>query len=427
MSLNEIAKSLTLSQYDEFCSCKVIDIVRVDKKTSKDYNSYIDYSERYTQFKPRLLYKLSTDQLNFIKKIIYDIYTKLIGEREKVTIYSGFGYYHLSSLNDKLFYFQDAYGRALPPMQAEGLLLGLNDFYYKITNTEFIIINIDIKEGVIDLDEMRHVKSYIGEYEPDNIDAYNSTLPKSSEDDIKALVEQTPNQSIGLLKTLIDWISENESNDSLIKKLDTLKIYDVSKINLIVSISTLKNILEIWEENIDNENEEYWQQVLQNNSIVLSQLFSYPVVITKGKAYVGGKNIYNANGNIVDFLMSNKLTKNTALIEIKTPKTKLVSSKYREGVFNISQEVTGAIIQAASYKDSLLKEVKTLISNSSVDFEIFNPACLVIAGNFQKENLDFDQRRSFELFRGGLRDVQLITYDELFEKVRVLLNLLEGK
>ena len=51
---------------------------------------------------------------------------------------------------------------------------------------------------------------------------------------------------------------------------------------------------------------------------------------------------------------------------------------------------------------------------------------LVIAGNFQKENMNNEQRHSFEIFRSGLKDVQVITYDELFEKVRILLNLLEG-
>jgi hypothetical protein len=36
------------------------------------------------------------------------------------------------------------------------------------------------------------------------------------------------------------------------------------------------------------------------------------------------------------------------------------------------------------------------------------------------------QRKSFELFRMGLKDVQVITYDELFGKVEFLVNLLEG-
>jgi len=39
---------------------------------------------------------------------------------------------------------------------------------------------------------------------------------------------------------------------------------------------------------------------------------------------------------------------------------------------------------------------------------------------------DRRQRKSLELFRMGLKDVRVITYDELFGKVEFLVSLLEG-
>jgi hypothetical protein len=39
---------------------------------------------------------------------------------------------------------------------------------------------------------------------------------------------------------------------------------------------------------------------------------------------------------------------------------------------------------------------------------------------------DKKKNKSFELFRSGLNDVQIITYDELFGKVQFLIDLLEG-
>jgi hypothetical protein len=51
---------------------------------------------------------------------------------------------------------------------------------------------------------------------------------------------------------------------------------------------------------------------------------------------------------------------------------------------------------------------------------------MVVAGNTEKELIDSDKRKSFELFRNGLKDVEIITFDELFIKVKILIDLLEG-
>lgn len=192
-------------------------------------------------------------------------------------------------------------------------------------------------------------------------------------------------------------------------------------------INNLKNVLKVWQDNKDNSNENFWQKTFWENQIVLSQVFSFPVLILEGTAYVGGKNIENEGGNLVDFLLENNLSENTVLVEIKTPKTSLLGSLYRGGVHNISSEITGALLQVSSYKDSLIKDYHRLKSESIKSFYAFNPQCLVIAGTWQDEIVNQDQKKSFELFRNGLKDVQIITYDELFRKIEILIDLLEGK
>lgn len=192
-------------------------------------------------------------------------------------------------------------------------------------------------------------------------------------------------------------------------------------------ISNLKNVLKIWHDNKDNSDEEFWQKTFWENSIVLSQVFSFPVLILEDKAYVGGKKIDDKGGNLVDFILANNLSENTVLVEIKTPKTSLLGSLYRGGVYNISSEITGALLQVSNYKDSLIKDYHRLKSESDKSFYAFNPQCLVIAGTWQDEIVNQDQKKSFELFRNGLKDVQIITYDELFRKIEILIALLEGK
>ena len=48
-------------------------------------------------------------------------------------------------------------------------------------------------------------------------------------------------------------------------------------------------------------------------------------------------------------------------------------------------------------------------------------------GSISDELIEQRKKKSFELFRAGLSDVQIITYDELFGKVEFLIKLLQGE
>jgi hypothetical protein len=148
--------------------------------------------------------------------------------------------------------------------------------------------------------------------------------------------------------------------------------------------------------------------------------------LLQGSAYTGGKKMDNTGGTLVDFLLINNLSQNTALVEIKTPKTKLLGSLYRGGIYNTSPEINGAVLQISNYKDFFTKDYYRLKSESGKEFYAFNPQCVVIAGTLETEIIEPPQKKSFELFRNGLKDIQLITYDELFGKIQILIELLEG-
>lgn len=229
-----------------------------------------------------------------------------------------------------------------------------------------------------------------------------------------------------IVARLIDWITNIAKSEDVVTVLENLKFEDLQRLNAAVSLSSLKNVFSIWQANTENDNEEFWQKNLAHNSFIFAQLFTFPVILLEDKAYVGGKSIGNKGGNIVDFLYANNLTRNAALIEIKTPKTKLLGSKYRGDVYNISSELSGSIIQIANYKKSLMQNFINLTSPEEENFEAFNPKTIIIIGNIQDELGEQQKKKSFELFRTGLNDIQVITYDELFGKVEFLIALLEG-
>ena len=184
-----------------------------------------------------------------------------------------------------------------------------------------------------------------------------------------------------------------------------------------MGIRALEATLQYWESRAHEENEGFWQKALSDHSLVLEQLYSWPVTIVEEKAYVGGKTVKNCGGGIVDFLVSNQLTKNAALVEIKTPKTPLVApSLYRDGVWPPSSDLSGAVVQVLSYRDRLLKNYHSLSRGQTKPFETFEPSCTVIMGTVA--DLEDDQRSSFELFRSQAGAVSIIAFDELFEKMR---------
>jgi hypothetical protein len=149
------------------------------------------------------------------------------------------------------------------------------------------------------------------------------------------------------------------------------------------------------------------------------------VVLFEDKAYVGGKTIDNMGGNIVDFIFKHQFIDNVLIVEIKTPLTALLGTKYRAGVYSLSSDLSGSVSQVLQYKHELQKNFDRLQTHGS-QFHAFDPKCVLIAGNVRTQLLnDADKVKSFSLLRDDSRNVVIISYDELFAKVQMLTRLLE--
>jgi hypothetical protein len=186
------------------------------------------------------------------------------------------------------------------------------------------------------------------------------------------------------------------------------------------SVARLRDVLAIWDTSQDNALEEFWQETFKENSFVLSQVFAEPLVFIQDKAYVGGMRLDRSDARFVDYLFSVESSREAVLIEIKTPTTPLIGGEYR-GHRMPSRELVGSIMQVSNYRAELVQSLKTLTPDTRL--EAFAPRCVVILGNGTRELANAADRRSFDLYRASLRDVQVITYDELFRKVEVLIDL----
>ena len=116
--------------------------------------------------------------------------------------------------------------------------------------------------------------------------------------------------------------------------------------------------------------------------------------------------------------------------KLKIPCTKLLGSRYRKGVYRPSLELVGSTVQILDYRRELAKNIKAISDGTTHKIDLFNPRCIVIVGNATEELSDDIKRKSFELYRTNLRDVEVVTYDELFkeaETLATLFNLVRGK
>lgn len=251
-------------------------------------------------------------------------------------------------------------------------------------------------------------------------------LAKLTSGDVASFLRNNVRVGTDLLSKLLNWAVNLDDPMPLIEKLVELNPESLIKLNAAVGLQNLKCVLNTWATNSNSDDEEFWQNTLTNNSFVLEQVFSWPASIVKGKAYIGGKSVFNTGGNIVDFLLKNRLTQNAALIEIKTPATRLLGPEYRSGVFNTSVELSGSVMQTLNYKHSLQEQYISLARGQGDLFDSFNPQCAVIIGNAQDELNHQEKTKSFELFRNQFPGLAIITFDELFDKTRQLIALLES-
>ncbi len=246
----------------------------------------------------------------------------------------------------------------------------------------------------------------------------------NSKENLKKLIEKG---GVDLIHSAIEWIGNTDQTEEIIEKLSELKASNIGKVNSILGLSQLKKVYEIWTQNKTNPDEEFWQKLIKEYSWTISQVFSFPIVILDKKAYLGGKEITNQHGNIIDFVYKNELTNNTILVEIKTPMSKIIGPKYRGNAYSLDKEITGAINQLLNYKDELQKSYYNLARGENSDYKVFNPRCLLIVGNLENEELNNNQMKSFDLFRNDQRNIDIISFDEFYRKVDYLIKILENE
>jgi hypothetical protein len=214
-----------------------------------------------------------------------------------------------------------------------------------------------------------------------------------------------------------------QPDSELAEALRALEPEDLLSLGRSVDVSKLDVLLDEWDANEDNPDEDFWQDLLKRNAWVFSQLTGSPVVLLQEKAYVGGKGISNTGGGLIDYLLANALTENVSLVEIKTPTAVLCDARYRtSGAYTLGKDVVGGLMQVLGYRQTFISEVQNL-RRSNETFQAYNPRCYLVVGRIASLS-DDDETRSFELFRSAQPTAQILTFDEVRERLEGIRDVL---
>jgi len=221
------------------------------------------------------------------------------------------------------------------------------------------------------------------------------------------------------------WDQLVETDPDLATKLSIANIYRNRRI-------TLKK----FKKNIDNENksESFWQQFFIENNWIFGYGLNYKFLnIIKSQPEYGGANFTGSGRQRGDYLTSTSgETKFTVLVEIKTPKTKLFSYKKngelqenRNGACLLSSHVLGGVSQIQincrtwNLNSQDKKNANILEKNNTYTIQ---PKGILVIGNTLELNDCEDKSNTFEEYRRNLYNPEIITFDELYERAKYIID-----
>ena len=122
----------------------------------------------------------------------------------------------------------------------------------------------------------------------------------------------------------------------------------------------------------------------------------------------------------------------TVLVELKRPDTDLFKNKNRSNSWSLSNELIDAFSQILEQKASWQIQAESNANNNYNDNgeiikqKTIDPKTILIIGNssqYSGETKELQiKAKSFELFRRDSRNVEIITFDELFERAKFIVE-----
>lgn len=122
-------------------------------------------------------------------------------------------------------------------------------------------------------------------------------------------------------------------------------------------------------------------------------------------------------------------------VEIKTHETPLVEeSSYRAGVWPPAGEVSSGVAQCQTTVDETIRRTERLVARTDSkgfpadEAVVCRPRSILVVGSLRQffaddGRLSLERFEGFERYRRSIRDPEIVTFDELYERARMVLDL----
>jgi Shedu protein SduA, C-terminal len=186
--------------------------------------------------------------------------------------------------------------------------------------------------------------------------------------------------------------------------------------------------------------EAVWQNFFERNQWIFGYGLNLIAMtgMDEGKLerYTTGANVFTRSGNRIDALMRSRGFISTLLFcEIKTHRTPLLGSLYREpATYGLHKELTGSVAQVQKttrkalrqFSDQMTEHIKASGERTGTEYSVSRPRQVVVIGKLDQFDDGYgvnpEKLETFELFRTSLSDTEIITYDELYQRARFIVE-----
>lgn len=203
---------------------------------------------------------------------------------------------------------------------------------------------------------------------------------------------------------------------------DFIASQSMASVNLLkatAQIESLKELAAEMETAISaGHGESWWQTYIRSKILIIQQ--GYIKAIEKMNIAIG-------NTKFPDFSL---VTHDNYLdiLEIKKPTTEILKLDASRGNYFFDAEISKAVVQVENYISNVTKfgdAVRSYILEShKIDLKVVRPRGIILAGN-ASQFTDQKQKDDFRLLSQGLKNLTIVTYDELLTRLKNYIEVLE--
>lgn len=293
-----------------------------------------------------------------------------------------------------------------------------------------------LKEASFNSSEIENLYRFLKSIKEVNFPHDNTYNIKDSEL-TKLLLNQE--QTFELISNNINTLQEALNNNITAKDLINFG-YRKNQLEIFHKLLNEKGYFENYKNEIEIElkkncrNEDVWQKFFEKNTWVLGYgleyIFNSELDSKKLEQVTSGSNFFSKGKRTDALLKSQGAINSLCFCELKLSSDSLlkqVKDPYRGQSWQISDALTGAIAQVQRTTHKAIKDfaTKTEIKDpednlTGEDLYLYNPKAFILIGNLDEfiiENkINEIKFSSFEMFRKNLRNIEILTYDELYHR-----------